>query len=31
MVDVQLLRTLKEEITELRQEYSDLKDENSRL
>jgi len=31
MVDAQLLRNLKEEITELRREKSDLKDENSRL
>ncbi len=31
MVDAKLLRTLKEEITELRREYSDLKDENNHL
>jgi len=31
MVDSKLLRTLKEEITELRREYSDLKDENNHL
>jgi len=31
MVDAQLLRTLKEDLTELKRENSDLKDENSRL
>ena len=31
MVDVQLLRTLKEDLAELKRENSDLKDENSRL